>query len=143
MSGEKILVAIDGSVYSDEIVENAILYARHFNSNIILIYCHKSISSTIGSSYNEEEIAIIMNESEQLVAPYLQQVKDAGIVVEERIMEEPAGATISHVARIEKCSLIVMGSRGLTNLAGLIVGSVTNSVLQTAPCSVLVVRSEN
>ena len=84
-----------------------------------------------------------MNESEQLVAPYLQKVKDAGIVVEERIMEEPAGATISHVARIEKCSLIVMGSRGLTNLAGLIVGSVTNSVLQTAPCSVLVVRSEN
>lgn len=35
---------------------------------------------------------------------------------------------------------IAMGLRGLTNLASLIVGSVTNRVLQTASCPVLVVR---
>ena len=140
MSKDKILVAIDGSLYSRQIVEKAIEYAHFFDNDVILIYCHRSVSHAIGSSYNETEIASIMNESEQLIAPYLQQIKDAGISVEERIMEEPAGVTISEVARIEKCSLIVMGSRGLTNLAGLIVGSVTNSVLQTAPCSVLVVR---
>ena len=140
MSKDTILVAIDGSLYSRQIVDKAIEYARFFDNDIFLIYCHRKFSHSIGSTYNEEEISSIMNESEQLIAPYLQHIKDAGISVEERIMEEPAGETISDVARIEKCSLIVMGSRGLTNLAGLIVGSVTNSVLQTAPCSVLVVR---
>lgn len=55
-------------------------------------------------------------------------------------MEEPAGAVVSNIARIEKCDLIVMAYRGHTNLANLIVGSVTNRVLQTASCSVLVVR---
>ncbi len=48
----------------------------------------------------------------------MQHIRNAGIAVEERIMEEPAGAAITDIARIEKCELIVMGSRGLTNLAG-------------------------
>ena len=71
---------------------------------------------------------------------FLKQIKKAGIGAESLIMEEPAGAVISDIARIERCDLIVLGSRGLTNLASLIVGSVTNRVLQTSPCSVLVVR---
>ena len=62
------------------------------------------------------------------------------IPFEDRIMEEPAATRITEIAEIEKCDLIVMGSRGLSNLTSLIVGSVTHRVLQTAPCAVLVVR---
>jgi nucleotide-binding universal stress UspA family protein len=55
-------------------------------------------------------------------------------------MEEPAGAVIPDIAKIQKCDLIIIGSRGLTNLEGLFLGSVTNRVLHTTPCSVLVVK---
>jgi nucleotide-binding universal stress UspA family protein len=67
-------------------------------------------------------------------------LREAEVDVEERLMEDPAGAVIPDIARIEKCELIIVGSRGLTNLEGLFLGSVTNRVLHTTPCSVLVVK---
>ncbi len=140
MNRDKILVAIDGSDHSELIVDKAIDYAKQYNAAILLVYCHRRFPTILGQPYRDEEISSIMSESEKLIAPFLQRIKDAGLTVEERLMEEPAGAAISEIARIEKCELILMGSRGLTNLEGLFVGSVTNRVLQTAPCSVLVVR---
>ncbi len=140
MNRNKILVAIDGSGHSDLIVDKAIGYAKQFSAAVLLVYCHRRFPTILGQPYRDEEISSIMSESEKLIAPFLQRLKDAGLTVEERLMEEPAGAAISEIARIEKCELILMGSRGLTNLEGLFVGSVTNRVLQTAPCSVLVVR---
>ena len=140
MSNNKIIAAIDGSEYSHLIVDKAIEFATLFDAVILLVYCHRKFPTIIGQPYRDEEISSIMNETEKLMEPFLQRFREAGVTVEERMMEEPAGAVISDIARIENCELIIMGSRGLTNLASLIVGSVTNRVLQTAPCSVLVVR---
>lgn len=140
MRQQKILTAIDGSEYSQLIVNKAVEQAILLGAKIILVHCHRRFSAIESHAYLEEEMARIINQAEKMVSPFLQQIKKAKIPVESRIMEEPAGAVISDIARIEQCDLIVLGSRGLTNLASLIVGSVTNRVLQTAPCSVLVVR---
>ena len=140
MSQQKILTAIDGSDYSSLIVDKAIELAKFFGAKIILVYCHRKFSAFESHAYREEEMARIINEAEKLVYPFLQRIEDVEILVETRIMEEPAAEAISDIARIEKCELIVMGSRGLSNLASLIVGSVTTRVLHTAPCSVLVVK---
>ena len=140
MNSRKIVMAVDGSEYSDKVVDKTIEYAKLLGSDVLFVYCHRKFPSILGQPQRDIEISNIMNETEKVTAPYLNQLRDEGITVDERMMEEPAGAAISEVARIEKCDLIIMGSRGLTNLASLIVGSVTNRVLQTAPCSVLVVR---
>lgn len=140
MRQQKILTAIDGSEYSQLIVNKAVEQAILLGAKIILVHCHRRFSAIESHAYLEEEMARIINQAEKMVSPFIQQIKKANIPVESRIMEEPAGAVISDIARIEQCDLIVLGSRGLTNLASLIVGSVTNRVLQTAPCSVLVVR---
>lgn len=140
MGRKKILVAIDGSEYSDNVVEKAIEYGKLLEAEIVFVYCHEKFPEILGQPYRDREIARIISESENLVKPFLQRFEDANIPAEARLMEEPAGKMISEVARIENCDLIVMGSRGLSNLASLIVGSVTHRVLQTAPCSVLVVR---
>lgn len=140
MRQQKILTAIDGSEYSQLIVNKAVEQAILLGAKIILVHCHRRFSAIESHAYLEEEMARIINQAEKMVSPFIQQIKNAKIPVESRIMEEPAGAVISDIARIEQCDLIVLGSRGLTNLASLIVGSVTNRVLQTAPCSVLVVR---
>ncbi len=140
MSQKKILVAIDGSTHSRRVIEETIEYVDLLSGVVLLVYCHTKFPSTIEGSYQDEEISKIIIEAENLIKPFLLQLKNNDIIVEERLMEEPAGTMISEVARIEQCDLIIMGSRGLTNLASLIIGSVTNRVLQTAPCSVLVVK---
>jgi nucleotide-binding universal stress UspA family protein len=140
MSREKILLAVDGSEYSNVVIDKAIEYAKLLDGEIVFVYCHKRFPAIIGQPYRDREIANTISEAEKLIKPFLQRLESENIPVEQRLMEEPAGEIISDVARIEKCDLIIMGSRGLTNLASLIVGSVTNRVLQTAPCSVLVVR---
>ncbi len=140
MEKKRILVAIDGSPHSDAVVAKSIEYSRLLHGEIVLVYCHLKFPSVLAQQNRDREISNIINHAERLVKPYLAQIREADIHVEERLMEEPAGTMISEIARIEKCDLIIMGSRGLTNLASLIVGSVTNRVLQTAPCAVLVVR---
>ena len=136
----KILTAIDGSEYSLQIINKAIEFTKVLDGEIIVVHCHRKFSAIMEHAYQEEEMSQIINDAEKLVRPFLQKIKDAGISVESRIMEEPAGAAIANIAAIEKCDLIVMGCRGHTNLANLIIGSVTNRVLQTAHSSVLVVR---
>ncbi|MBW1636223.1 MAG: universal stress protein [Deltaproteobacteria bacterium] len=140
MSQKKIVTAIDGSDHSGKVVDTTIEYAKLLDAKVIFINCHKRFPAIMGQPYRDKEIADILSNAEKLVQPYLERLEEKNIPFEVRLMEEPAGTMISDIARIEKCDLIIMGSRGLTNLASLIVGSVTNRVLQTAPCSVLVVR---
>ena len=140
MSQKKILVAIDGSDHSDKIIAKAIEFSSLVEAKVILVYCHRRFSTILGQPQRDKEIPLIKKRSQELIDPYLKKFEKNGIQAEQRLMEEPAGSVISDVATIEKCDLIIMGSRGLTNLAGLIIGSVTNRVLQTAPCSVLVVK---
>ena len=55
------------------------------------------------------------------------------------VIGRPAGEIV-RVAGDEKADLIVMGTLGLTGLQHLLVGSVTEKVVRTAPCPVLTVR---
>ena len=139
MSQKNVLVAVDGSEYSSQVIDKAIEYCRLTDAKVLLVYCHRRFSHII-SHPPDEEISQIKKQSQDLIDPYIARLRQENIEVEDRLMEEPAGHAITEIARIEKSDIIIMGSRGLSNLAVLIVGSVTSRVLQTASCSVLVVR---
>jgi nucleotide-binding universal stress UspA family protein len=55
----------------------------------------------------------------------------------------PAAAAIARFARDSETDLIVMASHGRTGIRRLVLGSVAEQVLRTAPCDVLVVRHED
>ena len=56
------------------------------------------------------------------------------------ILEGPAAEAILRVADTYTCDLIVLGSRGLGTFEGLLLGSVSNTVLQHAKIPVLIVK---
>lgn len=140
MTERRILAAVDGSAYSDKVVEKAIEYARVFAAEIVLVHCHKRYPKLLGQPYRDEVIAEIMNKAQATVAPYVDRLAESGVKFVKLAVEEPAGSMIPLVADTEKCEMIIMGSRGRTNLEGLIVGSVTHRVLHLAKCPILVVK---
>jgi len=140
MELKKILVPVDGSQYSMHAVEYALALAKHMDSEMLLIHCHKSFPVVLGEAYFQKAIDKIMKKSNDLLNPYRELVQEAGVAFIDRIMEGPAAQAICEVAGIEKVDMIVMGCRGRNDLEGLLLGSCTHRVLRTAPCPVLVIR---
>lgn len=140
MPFKKILLPVDGSNPSMRAAENALALAKVTNAEIVLVHCHKPFPVVLGEPYFQKVITGIMDRSNQLLEPYRKLLLSGGVRFTERILEGPAGNVISEVAQIEKCDIVIMGSRGRTNLQGLLLGSVANRVLHSAPCPVLVIR---
>ncbi len=78
--------------------------------------------------------------SEELVEPFIKILEQAKMKFDVRILEGPPGNKIPEVARIEKIDLIVMGSRDITDFSGLLLGSVTHTVLHKSDCPVFITK---
>ena len=141
MKGSYILLPVDGSAHADQALGYAIDLVRELDGHILLLFCHRPFPKVIGEPYFQSIITRTLEDAQERLKPYCDKLLRAGTRFEDRIMEGPAGKTIVHVAVIEKCDLIVMGTRGRSDLQGLLLGSVTHRVLQTAPCPVVVVRN--
>jgi universal stress protein A len=63
-----------------------------------------------------------------------------GIEVTGIVFQEPASVVIAAQAGSLPADLIVMGTRGLTGLKHVVLGSVAERVVRTAPCPVLTVK---
>ena len=140
MAQKRFIAAIDGSELSSKVVDKAIMYASIFEAEIILVYCHRKFPTLLGAPYNDDAISSTLIEAEEVIRPYLVKLEKSGVKFSKRLMEEPPGTMISRVAEVENVEMIIMGSRGLSNLEGLIVGSTTHKVLHLSSCPVLVVK---
>lgn len=65
---------------------------------------------------------------------------DSGIAHHLHVLVGPVAHTISEFAVSHQCSLIVMGTRGQSTFAGLIMGSVTTRLLHETTLPVLLTR---
>ncbi len=86
----------------------------------------------------------IRHHGEQALEITVERARHAGATVETQLVEGPPDVAIVQEARRGDYDLIVMGSRGLAQGPGSahLLGSVTERVLRTAPCPVLVVRAD-
>ncbi|MCF8091678.1 MAG: universal stress protein [Desulfotignum sp.] len=140
MDFKKILNPVDGSSHSANSTRYAIDLAKKFNSRIILLHCHARFPVVLSEPYFQQAIDEIMKSSEDLVKPFEDMLEKAGVDFETRILEGTPGTHIADVAKIEKVDLIVMGSRGVSDLAGLFLGSVAHQVLHKAECPVFITK---
>lgn len=77
----------------------------------------------------------------RIVADAEQAARDRGVgEIETMVAEGDPGRTILDTAASRRADLIVLGSRGLGDLQGLLLGSVSHKVVNAAPCNCLVVR---
>lgn len=138
---ERILVAVDGSEHALHAVRKAADLARTMNSKEIrLIIVHNPIPPYLGEPDMQVIITARKGEAEKILKDALAEVGQVPCEIHSGIFEgEPAEAIIE-VAKNRNSDLIVMGSRGLGRLAGLVLGSTSQKVVSHAPCPVLIVR---
>lgn len=135
-----ILLPVDGSEQSKAAAEHAVKAARCYGAKIILLYCHKPVPSVLGEPNFSQAADWLAKDAAEVLEPFVAYLKLESADYEYRAIAGDTVRTIVDVAEAEPCDLIVMGSRGRGDFAGLLLGSVAHRVLQTAPCPVTVVR---
>jgi nucleotide-binding universal stress UspA family protein len=132
-----IVLALDGSEGSRRAAPIAVELAKRDNARLVLVHVEEWIAAKGGAPLhaNEEEIR---NEIEQQAREMSEQGIDAEVKVVDIQIGGPAHP-IAEIAKQEDADLIVVGTRGHTATAGLLVGGVTQRLLHIAHRSVLAV----
>lgn len=142
---EKILVAVDGSDQSMRAVDVAISLAAKYGSMLTALYViHIPLGERVypRAVWYEEFIEEIRREMGGWSAEIQRRGRESGVAIELRTSEtiDSVPAEIARYAKENKTGLVVVGSRGKSELEKLFLGSVATGVLAYAPCPVLVVR---
>jgi nucleotide-binding universal stress UspA family protein len=133
---ERILLAMDESEHARKAVPAAVELARAGGGTVHVLHVRElafARATVVGDSKEE---------AQQLVDGVVEELKQAGVVAEGSVRTSTAGparAILEH-ARDLDATIIVLGSRGLGALGGLLLGSVAHKIIQLATCPVLVVR---
>ncbi len=139
----KVVWATDGSEAADRALPHARAVAKEAGAPLVVVYCEEFTMPGKGGG----SVPVHANE-EELRAKVEQQVADLagdGIAATlESTQSRVGGAAhaIADTALREGADLIVIGTRGHTPLAGLLLGSVTQRLLHITPCPVLAVPSQ-
>jgi nucleotide-binding universal stress UspA family protein len=136
--GERIMVAIDGSIFSDALVDQAISLGGVCNSQIFVI-------SVLDLYPEQMEVAPALvdkmsAEIRQHIDKAKRKIDEANIPCETIVhMGGKPHEFIVQEAKERAIDIIVMGTHGRTGIKRILMGSVAQNVIGHAPCPVLVV----
>ena len=135
---DRILIAIDASDHSQHAVPTAAAIARKFGSDVYVLHV---------SEHDRGRAAVFSTETPaeatRLVGETVRGLRDTGVAATGSVHDVAVGHVARDIVQTAAnlgCDLIVMGSRGLSDVQGLLLGSVTHKVMQLAPIAVLVAR---
>jgi nucleotide-binding universal stress UspA family protein len=138
----KILVPVDGSAYSLKAVETACDLAKaQAPASVVLIAVAIEVPELGEGRYIYDKMKA---QAEAALARAKEVAQQCGTVSEVLLATGPSPAEeIVQVAKDEKADLIVIGSRGLAGKTKSFLGSTASKVVTYAPCSVLVVKTQD
>jgi nucleotide-binding universal stress UspA family protein len=138
---EKILLAVDGSIHAERATQVAADMARNLKSKEIrVVVAYDAIPSYLGEPNMQIAIDARMEEAQTLLRKAVHALGEVPCEIHTELIEGSSAEAIIDVATTRKSDVIVMGSRGLGTLAGLLLGSTSQKVLAHAPCPVLLTR---
>lgn len=137
----KFLLAVDGSAHSDKAVAEAGRLASAAGAEVVVVHQRSDTAADHGPTVPSPAGA---EQAQSLVDTAVAALVAAGVSsARGRVLRglhgEEAQAVLE-VAREEEADMIIVGPRGIGRLAGLLVGSVTNRLVQLSDRPVLVVR---
>ncbi|MGH9048543.1 MAG: universal stress protein [Acidimicrobiia bacterium] len=138
MTGEVVTVGVDASEGSVRALRWALREARLRGARLRAVLAWSYLDQPKGSfdpAYGEDDARGQLDEALALVAGGADDVEIDPVLVNDL----PARALL---AAARDADLLVVGSRGLGGFKGLLLGSVSQQVVQHAPCPVVVVPGD-
>ncbi len=142
-ASSSIVVAIDGSVFSDRAVDAAVEVARAFNAELLL--CHaidtaKAGRMTLGDpALLEGSYKALEEDGDAFLRDASERVTRAGGRARTKLVYGDPADEISNVARHERARMIVVGTHGRAGISQLLLGSVAAGIVRNAAVPVMVV----
>ena len=143
---ERIVVSVDGSPDSDKAVQVAKEIGRTHGSEIIVVHGQDvAIVAPPGppgpvpppqvEPESEDEAQTIVNDA-------LRELEEAGVTARGVVlpMHGRLASQIVEAARDASADLIVLGSRGMSRIQEMVIGSVAHKVIHISPYPVLLAR---
>ena len=141
---QKILVPLDFSEYTDEILNVAVQIAQKFGSTIHFLHVIPNMDyfTPYESFMSAGNLVNIQREIEREVGKDMEAVakKIQDIPVTKAIHTGVAVLEIVDYVRTERIDLVVMGTHGRGGLEHILIGSVAEKVIRKSPCPVLTIR---
>ncbi|MFB4321249.1 MULTISPECIES: universal stress protein [Paenibacillus] len=140
----KIMVAIDKAEITNKILDATIEIARNKQTQVTLVHVSQDYVSNGMTYVPVNFLEEVLNEMEKASLEQLQEakskLKSAGINPETiHLKGDPAHEILNYAWDTEQ-QLIIIGSRGLRGVKGMMLGSVSHKVSQLSSCPVLIVH---
>jgi nucleotide-binding universal stress UspA family protein len=142
LSIKRILVPVDFSDSSEHAVDHAIEVARTFGAKIDLFHSYPSAPGSItpyGPVLPEGIYQAYRDSAEARISEVRDRVRDAGVEVSAHLSSDVPSVAIVEAAKTLEADLIVIGTRGLSGLKHVLLGSVAERTVRSAECPVLTV----
>ncbi len=132
-----IVLALDGSENAERAVPFAVELAKRDGAKLVIAHIEERIVGKGGGDIHADE-AEIQAKVKKLAEEVSAEGVEASVQMKDVMAGTPAHA-IGEIAEGAEADLIVVGTRGHSSVAGLLLGSVTQRLLHVSACPVLAV----
>jgi nucleotide-binding universal stress UspA family protein len=139
-----ILAPTDFSEFSKQALRNALGLAQIFEAKLLLLNVVEPppfpVEGIVPSNLGANLLDDLERRASHELAAVILEAQDTKVDVTRRVVVGIPYRKIIEVAEEEKADLIIMATHGRTGLSHLIIGSVAERIVRTAPCPVLTIR---
>lgn len=141
----KVLVGIDGSPFAENALKCAVNIAKTYRAKLIIVHVvlrrfYAVAPTEAGVLATTVFVKEMETEGKEIISKAEAYVKGEGVEYDCRLLQGVPAEEIVKLSQSEKVDLIVMGSRGLTEVRAFLLGSVSDKVSHHAKCPTLIVK---
>lgn len=140
----KVLIPFDGSAASRRALQYAVDFAKEYGRlEIHLLNVQEEpvvYGDYLTASLLESLRQAALRAASHALEPAVEVLTQAALPFEQHTTLGPVAERVAEQVERNGCDTIIMGTRGLTGVGSVLMGSVATKVVHTAPVPVLLVR---
>lgn len=139
---KNILVAVDGSDEAKAALRKACEIAKQHDATLTIAHVIDTRSFATVEQYDRTVLTRAEEYGTELLAQHKTDAEEAGVTNIKTVLDfgSPKVKISKEIAKNEGVDLIVTGATGLNAVERFLIGSVSEAIIRSASCDVLIVR---